>query len=244
MKLLARLKVGIAVSASAIGALAAAPAHAAPILQFAGNVLLGATGVTVGALGEFSVEFKDGSCVGLFSGCDAPADFTFSNEADATAAATALLNDVLVGSSVQFPGQTLMGCDFAQFSVQPRHRSPSDSTQAATLLSESLGRLSLGRRSCCRSRCRSLVPVRTPVSANSTPGRCGHGRRAPRSPNPAPWLCWVWPVPPWAGPNVAAVPARPRAPRSKPARPAWPQRCRRNTGARRKAAPSGAAFRL
>ena len=115
MNVPARLKAGIAVSALAIGALAAAPAHAAPVLQFAGNVLTGATGVTVGALGEFSVQFKDGSCVGLFSGCDAPADFTFSNEADATAAANALLNDVLVGSSVQFPGQTLMGCDFRVF---------------------------------------------------------------------------------------------------------------------------------
>ncbi|MDP6346613.1 MAG: PEP-CTERM sorting domain-containing protein [Alphaproteobacteria bacterium] len=67
---------------------------------------MGATGVTVAGLGSFDVEFLDGSCAGLFSGCDEPSDFTFTNATDAGAAATALLAQVLIddtaGSGIDF----------------------------------------------------------------------------------------------------------------------------------------------
>ncbi|MGE0592418.1 MAG: PEP-CTERM sorting domain-containing protein [Vicinamibacterales bacterium] len=57
--------------------------------------LLGATGVSVNGM-LYDVTFVDGSCVGLFSGCDAPADFTFTTQLDAEAAAQALLDQVFL----------------------------------------------------------------------------------------------------------------------------------------------------
>jgi hypothetical protein len=57
--------------------------------------LLGATGVSVnGTL--YDVEFVDGSCVLLFTGCDAPSDFDFTTQLDAEAAAQALLDQVFI----------------------------------------------------------------------------------------------------------------------------------------------------
>ncbi len=50
----------------------------------------GATGVDVnGTL--YDVEFVDGTCNVLFSGCDDPSDFAFTTETDATDASNALL---------------------------------------------------------------------------------------------------------------------------------------------------------
>ena len=72
----------------------AAPARAAD-LQVAGGILLGANGVSVnGAL--YDVKFLDGTCVGLFAGCDSAADFTFGAPADFAAASRALLDQVLI----------------------------------------------------------------------------------------------------------------------------------------------------
>ncbi len=65
------------------------------LLIVVGGELQGATNVDVnGTL--FDVEFLDGTCVGLFSGCDATTDFAFDTQAAATAAAQSLLDNVLL----------------------------------------------------------------------------------------------------------------------------------------------------
>ncbi len=59
--------------------------------------LLGATGVNVdGTL--YNVTFVDGSCAGLFSGCNEFADFTFIDAATALLAAEALMATVFTDS--------------------------------------------------------------------------------------------------------------------------------------------------
>ena len=60
-----------------------------------GGQLLGASNVDVGGV-LYSVEFLEGSCIDLFDGCDAPADFTFTTQAAATAASQALLDQVFL----------------------------------------------------------------------------------------------------------------------------------------------------
>lgn len=55
--------------------------------------LTGAKNISVNGL-RFDVTFLDGSCSGLFSGCDQDTDFTFQTETDALSAATALLDQV------------------------------------------------------------------------------------------------------------------------------------------------------
>lgn len=78
----------------AIGSLALPQsATAAPILQLNGGILTGALGVDVaGTL--YDVQFVDGSCSSLFESCNGADDFDFTTQASATAAATALLNQV------------------------------------------------------------------------------------------------------------------------------------------------------
>jgi hypothetical protein len=69
-------------------------APAAPVLQVEGGVLTGARGVSVN--GElYDVEFRDGTCIELFSGCDSLSDFTFT-DSRAIAASQALLDQVFV----------------------------------------------------------------------------------------------------------------------------------------------------
>lgn len=70
--------------------------HAAT-LQIDGTTgqLLGADGVDVGGV-LYDVDFLEGSCVALFSGCDALEDFTFSTEATALAASNALQAQVFL----------------------------------------------------------------------------------------------------------------------------------------------------
>lgn len=85
--------VGVALLLSSLSA------NAAPILDISGGQLLGASGVSVnGQL--YDVAFVDGSCVGLFNGCNAPSDFTFHTSADATAASQALLDTVFLDSGL------------------------------------------------------------------------------------------------------------------------------------------------
>ncbi len=86
---------GLFMALAAIGA-APSPAKAAVLNVSSSGRLLGAQNVDVnGAL--YDVAFQDGSCVGLFNGCDNPAtDFAFSTLADATNAANALLDQVFV----------------------------------------------------------------------------------------------------------------------------------------------------
>ena len=72
-------------------------ADAMPTLIVNSGQLLGANNVDLGSLGLFDVRFADGSCADLFTGCDNAADdFAFQNEADATVAAQALLDQVFV----------------------------------------------------------------------------------------------------------------------------------------------------
>lgn len=88
-------------------------ASATPILDVVGGELLGASGVLVGG-SLYDVEFLDGTCIALFSGCDEASDFTFQTEADATLAAEALRDqvflDVGAGNFDSAPSLTA-GCD-------------------------------------------------------------------------------------------------------------------------------------
>jgi len=60
-----------------------------------GGQLLGASGVIVNGV-SYDVQFLDGTCAALFSGCDADSDFDFPNQAVANAAAQALLDQVFL----------------------------------------------------------------------------------------------------------------------------------------------------
>lgn len=72
----------------------ASPAYALT-LDTQGGELVGATGVDVGGT-LYDVVFGDGTCAGLFDGCDDVGDFDFQSEAAARAAADALFAHVLV----------------------------------------------------------------------------------------------------------------------------------------------------
>jgi hypothetical protein len=74
--------------------------HAAPILVIdASGILTGARNVDVqGTL--YDVDFRDGTCIALFGGCDAASDFAFQSAAAAVAASQALLDFVFVDSGV------------------------------------------------------------------------------------------------------------------------------------------------
>lgn len=60
-----------------------------------GGKLNGATGLVVGN-SVYNVEFADGPCTSLFSGCDQATDFTFTSLNGARSAAIALLDQVLL----------------------------------------------------------------------------------------------------------------------------------------------------
>ncbi|WP_340119084.1 PEP-CTERM sorting domain-containing protein [Pelagibius sp. 7325] len=78
---------------------APAPAQAAPILLISEGKLIGANNVDVlGTL--YDVSFVDGTCAAVFSGCDSVSDFDFNDFASATAAAGALIQQVLLDSSL------------------------------------------------------------------------------------------------------------------------------------------------
>jgi len=97
----------------AIGAAAlsfSGPSGAAVLLND-GTELTGATGVIVNG-SSYDVTFVDGTCQALFDGCDSSADFAFTNEADANAAAQALLDQVFIApfSWDDYPDLTI-GCE-------------------------------------------------------------------------------------------------------------------------------------
>lgn len=81
-------------------AFAASPA-AALSLVLSGSELQGADGVIVNGL-EYNVRFVDGTCAGLYSGCDSVADFAFNTEADAEAASQALLDQIFTAPATAF----------------------------------------------------------------------------------------------------------------------------------------------
>lgn len=97
--------------------LVSASAMAAPVLLVDGGILKGAKGVDIGGT-LYDVEFLDTTCAAAFSGCTEASDFLFQSEAQATAAANALLDQVLVdGAAGNFdssPEKTL-GCSFAAY---------------------------------------------------------------------------------------------------------------------------------
>jgi hypothetical protein len=72
--------------------LGAQGAIAAPVLQYSGSDLLGATGVDVNSQ-LYNVQFDPSSCTAVFSNC-AASTFAFVTSADATAAANALLTEI------------------------------------------------------------------------------------------------------------------------------------------------------
>jgi len=69
--------------------------NAMPILEVENNQLIGARNVNIsGKL--FNVQFLDGTCVALFSGCNSASDFAFNTLSAAQAAGAALLNTVFI----------------------------------------------------------------------------------------------------------------------------------------------------
>ena len=89
-----------------------AAAHAAPLIDASGK-LTGATVVDVGGA-PYDVDFVDGTCVGLFSGCDSAADFAFTTTGAAEVAAAALRDQVFLdgplGAFDSHPERTT-GCE-------------------------------------------------------------------------------------------------------------------------------------
>lgn len=72
------------------------------------GILTGATGIDVGGV-SYDVEFLDGSCSALFTGCDEPSDFAFNNLAAAVIASQALRDQVFLGTYDAQPALT-RGC--------------------------------------------------------------------------------------------------------------------------------------
>lgn len=73
----------------------------AATLNVSGGQLLGASDVLVdGDL--YDVEFLDGTCIDLFTGCDEASDFTFQAEAAALLASQALLDQVFINGTYGF----------------------------------------------------------------------------------------------------------------------------------------------
>ena len=104
--------IAAAALAASLGLAAAAPAQATAALTVDGSgSLTGATGVTIGSA-TYDVDFRDGSCFGLFGGCVTSA-FAFHSSADAEAAAEALLAQVFINDGTHsfdtLPGKT-EGC--------------------------------------------------------------------------------------------------------------------------------------
>ena len=96
---------------AAVG-LTTSPAQAALLLVDSSGQLTGARNVEVsigGVITPFNVSFRDGTCVDLFSGCDANSDLDFTNEDDAQEAAAALIAQVFIGIFDTDPSLT-MGC--------------------------------------------------------------------------------------------------------------------------------------
>lgn len=63
---------------------------------------------------NYDVRFIDGNCNSIFGGCDSGTDLLFQNEALATSASQALLDQVFLGEFDDFPGKT-NGCGFTLF---------------------------------------------------------------------------------------------------------------------------------
>ncbi len=75
------------------------PAQALSLQVNGGGILTGATGVNVGGA-LYDVQFLDGTCSALFSGCDQTTDFIFQTQANALLAGQALLDQVFLNSTL------------------------------------------------------------------------------------------------------------------------------------------------
>jgi hypothetical protein len=97
-----------------LGLMAGSAEASAILIVDSNGILQGATGVTVdGAL--YDVEFLEGTCVALFSGCDAVSDFQFQTFGAATLAAQALLDQVFLDGPLgpyDSSPQLTRGCTF------------------------------------------------------------------------------------------------------------------------------------
>ena len=71
-----------------------APTSAAT-LNVVGNQLVGASGVDVGGT-LYDVQFLEGTCISLYSGCDSVSDFPFQTTAAANLASQSLLDQVFI----------------------------------------------------------------------------------------------------------------------------------------------------
>ena len=98
----------------------AGSAEASAILIVDSNgILLGATGVTVDGA-PYDVEFLDGTCVAVFSGCDVASDFQFQTQGAAGVAAQALLDQVLLdGPLGQFDSSPALTNDCSRPTLPP-----------------------------------------------------------------------------------------------------------------------------
>lgn len=92
----------------------------AAVLQVSAGELTGALGVNVNGT-FYDVEFVEGTCAALFSGCDSPDDFTFTTAPAAELASQALLDQVVLdgpaGNFDSIPALTL-GCEASTCSVR------------------------------------------------------------------------------------------------------------------------------
>ena len=94
---------------TAMALLAGSGAQASVVLQVnASGILTGATGLKV-VNTYYDVAFKDGTCIALFHGCDAPSDFPF-DWGTAIAASTVLMTDVFMGTFDTQP-RLIQGCN-------------------------------------------------------------------------------------------------------------------------------------
>ena len=96
----------------AVGLVLMASGAQAVTLNVIGGILHGASNVLVDG-SSYDVQFLDGTCIDLYSGCDENTDFTIDSEASALLASQALLDqvflDVSEGSFDSLPG-LVNGC--------------------------------------------------------------------------------------------------------------------------------------
>lgn len=96
--------------------------YAAAVLVWDGSQYTGATGIDIGGA-LYDVEFVDGSCVSVFSGCDDASDFFFKTESESAVATSALFNAFFAAvlaaddGSVDANPELLRGCDLATFCI-------------------------------------------------------------------------------------------------------------------------------
>ena len=81
--------------AALVGLSVSTPASAALLAINGAGQLTGATGVEVNDI-FYDVEFRDGTCIELFDGCDEASDFVFGSSAEAADASQQLLDQVFL----------------------------------------------------------------------------------------------------------------------------------------------------